>query len=72
VLLALTRFGLLSTAVLFFSFLLLMRAPLTFDASAWYFGRSFAVMLFFVAALAAAAFASLGGKPLFGRALLED
>jgi serine/threonine-protein kinase len=72
ILFALSRFGLLTTTVTLFSFVLLSRAPLTFDPSAWYFGRSFAVLLFFAAALAASAYLTLGGKPLFGRALLED
>jgi serine/threonine-protein kinase len=72
VLLAVTRLGLVSSAVLFFTFLVLMRAPLTFDWSAWYFGRSLVVLLFFTIALLASFYLSLGGKPLFGRALLED
>ena len=38
----------------------------------WYSGRSFAVLGFFAALLVAAAYNSLGGKPLFGKALLAD
>jgi len=68
----LTRFGLLTSAVLFSTFLLLMRTPLTLDWSAWYAGRSFAVLLGFAALLTASAYLSLGGKPVFGRALLDD
>jgi serine/threonine-protein kinase len=69
---ALIRFGLLPIAVLLFTYLVMLRAPLTFDWHAWYFGRSFAALFFFAAALAASAYVALGGKPLFGRALLED
>jgi serine/threonine-protein kinase len=69
---ALARFGLLTTAVLFATFLGLARVPLTFDWSAWYFGRSLAALLLFTSALAGSFYFSLGGKPLFGRALLED
>ena len=47
-------------------------APLTLDWSEWYAGRSFAVLFSFVAVLLLAFYTSLGGKPLFGRALLED
>jgi serine/threonine-protein kinase len=72
ILLALTRIGLLSGAILFFTFLGLVRAPLTFDWSAWYFGRSLVVLSFFATALVASFYLSLGGKPVFGRALLED
>jgi len=72
VLFALTRFGLLCSAVVLFTFLVITRAPLTPDWSMWYAGRSFAVLGFFTAVLVAAAYTSLGGKPLFGRALLDD
>jgi serine/threonine-protein kinase len=69
---ALTRFGLLSSAVTLFTFLVTIRAPLTFDWSAWYAGRSYALLGFFTLLLLAASYTSLGGKPLFGKALLED
>jgi hypothetical protein len=46
--------------------------PLTFDTTAWYFGRT-AAMLVLLAGLGVYAFAtSLGRKPMFGSALLED
>jgi serine/threonine-protein kinase len=70
--LVLVRFGLLASATLLFTFTLLRVAPLTFDWSEWYAGRSFAVLFSFVAVLLLAFYTSLGGKPLFGRALLED
>ena len=69
---ALTRFGLLCSAFVLFTFLMFVRAPLTLDWSVWYAGRSFAVLGFFAALLVAAAYNSLGGKPLFGKALLDD
>ena len=72
VLFGLTRFGPLCSAFLIFTFLMFLRSPLTLDGSVWYAGRSFAVLGFFVALLAATAYASLGGKPLFGKALLDD
>ena len=72
VVLALTRFGLLTSAVLLFTFLLLVRSPLTLNSSAWYSGRSFAVLGFFALFLGFAFYHSLGGKPLFGKALLDE
>jgi hypothetical protein len=72
VIFVLVRFGLLSSATLLFTFTLLRVAPLTLDWSEWYAGRSFAVLFSFVAVLLLAFYTALGGKPLFGRALLED
>lgn len=66
------RFGLLSSATLIFTFVVLGNAPLTLDWSVWYAGRSFAVLAFFAAVLMAASYTSLGGKPILGKALLED
>lgn len=68
----LVRFGLLSSSVFMFTLLVLQNTPLTLDWSAWYAGRSFAVLGFFTLLLLAAFYTSLGGKPLFGKALLED
>ena len=69
---AVTRLGLLSTTIMAYTFVVLVRTPLTLDASAWYAGRSFATVGFFVILLAASAYVSLGGKPLFGKVLLDD
>ena len=52
--------------------LLSSRVPLTLDLSAWYAGRFFAVLSFLALALFASAYLSLGGKPLFGKAVLDD
>ena len=68
----LSRVGLLATAVMLFTLTLLPSIPLTADGSAWYAGRAAAVLLLFVAATGWAFHTSLGGKPVFGRALLED
>ena len=68
----LVRFGLIASAMTWFTTFALIRAPLTLDLSAWYAGRSFAVLGFFTALLVAAFYTSLGGKPLFGKALLDD
>lgn len=68
----LVRFGLLASATLLFTFTLLKIAPLTFDCLEWYAGRSFAVLFTLAALLLRAFYTSLGGKPIFGHALLED
>ena len=68
----LVRLGLLSTATVYFVWQMLIRTPLTLDGSAWYAGRSFAVLGFFALMFIAAFYTSLGGKPLFGKALIED
>lgn len=68
----LTRFGFLASAAMLGTFLIIARVPLSLDGSAWYAGRSFATLGFFVVLLGASAYASLGGKPLFGKALLDD
>jgi hypothetical protein len=62
----LVRFGLLSASVLMSTLLILQSTPLTLDWSAWYAGRSYAVLLFFVALLAGAAYTSLGIEVLCG------
>jgi len=68
----LVRFGLLAQASFFFTLWVIALAPLTLDWSAWYAGRSFAILLFFALALLGAAHATLAGKPPFARALFED
>jgi Protein kinase domain len=68
----LARFGLLALVFLFFTWSVLLRVTHTLDWSVWYAGRSAAVLLLFAVILVAAFHASLGGKPLFGRSILED
>ena len=56
------------------SFLVLggWRLPLTLDASAWYFGRSAAVLTLFGGLALWAFTTSLGGQPLLGRPLFDE
>jgi len=68
----LTRFGLLASSVLLGAFIITSQTPLTLDSSVWYAGRSFAVLGILVVLLGTTAYLSLGGKPMFGRALLDD
>lgn len=70
--LGLTRFGLLTSSVLLATFMLTLRTPFTFDWTAWYAGRAFVVLGSFAVLLGASAYLSLGGKPIFGKALLDD
>jgi serine/threonine-protein kinase len=70
--LVLIRLGLVAAAMLWFSHGLLLRTPLTLDSSSWYAGRSFVVLGCFAALFLASAYTSLGGKPIFGKALIED
>jgi serine/threonine-protein kinase len=67
-----TRFGIVALAVSFLSRDLLLSSPLTLDFSRWYAGRSLLVLLI-LAGLAIYGFrASLGGKPAFGAAALDE
>jgi serine/threonine-protein kinase len=71
-LLVLTRGGLLALATALFYMFILFEMPFTLDFSAWYAPRALPVVVA-LAGLALFAFhTSLAGKPLFGRALLED
>jgi len=70
--LVLARFGLLALVFLFFTWSVLLRVTQTLDWSMWYAGRSTAVLLLFALVLVTAFHASLGGKPIFGRSILED
>jgi serine/threonine-protein kinase len=66
------RFGLVATAMAFFTTQALLGAPLTLDASAWYAGSAMLAALS-IAGLAVYAFVvSLGGRPAFGGGLLRD
>jgi hypothetical protein len=65
------RLGVLSTLVAFGYLFILQGAPLTADASKWFFGTSTAIVLL-LGALAVCAFAwARAGEPLFGRPLLD-
>lgn len=70
--LSVSRIGLLCTSVYLATFTFINRVPLTLDGSDWYAGRSFVALALLSLALLASAYLSLGGKPLFGKALLDD
>ncbi len=68
----LLRFGLLSYAVAMFVAAALDDLPITLDFSAWYAGR-WLIVLLLLTGLAIYGFrTALAGRPLFGRALVED
>jgi eukaryotic-like serine/threonine-protein kinase len=69
---AATRFGLLTLALRQFAYHLLTLFPLTLDFSRWYAGRSLLVVLVVVGLALYAFRASLGGKPVFVGAALEE
>jgi len=68
----LVRFGLLAAVASRCFFVMTLHAPITFDVSVWY--ASFGLVLFMVyVALAAFGFyTSLAGRPVFGRALMDE
>jgi len=68
----LTRGGLLALAVSLFFMFSILEVPLTLDLSAWFATRAVPVVLVLVGVAIYGFHTSLGGKPLFGRALLED
>ena len=47
-------------------------SPVTLDFSAWYAGRSLLALLLFAGIAVYGFHTALAGRPLFGRALLED
>jgi serine/threonine-protein kinase len=65
------RAGFLAAVTCLYAYLVLEATPLTLDASAWYAGRTWTGVGLLVALLAGAFHASLGGKAMFGDALLE-
>jgi serine/threonine-protein kinase len=68
----LIRFGLLAFAVSGFFTGLLFIFPLTTQWSAWYAGISLAGILLMAAIVLYGFYASLGGRPIFGGAVLEE
>ena len=67
------RLGLLAEAAAFiFQFCLLENFPLTTQGSAWYSGISLAGILVMAAVTFYGFYTSLGGRPIFGGALLEE
>jgi hypothetical protein len=70
--LAATRFGIVALAASFLSRALLLSFPLTLDFSRWYSGRSLLVLLILTGLAVYGFRASLGGKPAFGAAALDE
>jgi len=70
--LVLTRGGVLALAVSLYVMFNVFESPFTLDLSAWYATRALPVALALVALAAYGFHTSLGGRPAFGRALLED
>jgi serine/threonine-protein kinase len=66
------RFGLLALVVQIFVAIVLIRLPITLDASEWYVGRSLFVLLYLSAVMIFGFYTSLGRRPLFARRLVED
>ena len=68
----LSRCGLLSLATALFFMFTTFEAVFTFDISAWYATRALPVLLVFAGLVIYGLLTSLAGRPLLGRALLED
>jgi hypothetical protein len=68
----LIRFGLLAWVVQGFFVNLLMGFPLTTQGSAWYAGTSLTAILLMAALAFYGFYTSLGGRPVFGGAVLEE
>ncbi len=68
----LVRFGVLALIASELFGLFLGNFPLTTDASAWYAGIGFAGILLMAAMAFYAFYTSLGGRPMFGAATLEE
>jgi serine/threonine-protein kinase len=66
------RIGLLALSTLAWSIQIVTGAPLTLDLSAWYADRSLIAMVAVGGVALYGFYTALGGKPLFGAALLED
>ena len=68
----LIRFGLLALVANFVVHGLLASFPLTTQGSAWYAGISLAGILLMAAMAFYGFYTSLGGRPVFGGAVLEE
>ena len=66
------RFGLLALVANFVVHIILQNFPLTTQGSAWYAGISLAGILLIAAMAFTGFYTSLGGRPVFGGAVLED
>ena len=68
----LIRFGLLTLVTNYIFYSVMKDFPLTLQGSAWYAGISLAGILLMAAIALYAFYTSLGGRPLFGGAMIED
>ena len=68
----LIRFGLLALVANAVVYFILQNFPLTTRGSAWYAGISLAGILILAAITFYAFYTSLGGRPVFGSAVLEE
>ena len=68
----LIRFGLLALVANYVLWYLLTNFPLTIEASAWYAGISLVGILLMAAIAFYGFYNSLGGRPVFGSAVLEE
>jgi uncharacterized membrane protein len=66
------RFGLLALVASDMVYEILQKFPLTTQGSAWYAGISLAGILLIAALTFYAFYTSLGGRPVFGGAVLEE
>jgi hypothetical protein len=66
------RFGLLTLVANFVFWQVLSNFPLTTQSSAWYSGISLTGILLIAAIALYAFYTSLGGRPVFGGAVLEE
>ena len=66
------RFGLLALVANFVVYSILQNFPLTTQGSAWYAGISLSGILLIAAMALNGFYISLGGRPVFGGAVLEE
>jgi hypothetical protein len=68
----LMRFGLVANVFLFLWYSLLLVTPISFGSSTWYSGYGYATLAICAAIVLYAFRTSLGDRPLFGTAQLDD
>jgi hypothetical protein len=68
----LVRFGLLAAVASRCFFVITLHAPITFDVSVWYASFGLTLFVLYVALAGFGFHTSLAGRPMFGRALMDD
>jgi hypothetical protein len=66
------RFGLLASAVMLFTFILVEETPLTWDASAWYFWHGLIGVAVVLALAAYGFYTATAGQRLFAKGFFGD